>query len=230
MPKQKNIIQFSLPEDLLNKLESLKKEGESLNLTAKRLLLPLLEDDPSFTQENSYHDLCDRISQIEFFLSRLAQPPAQWTIDSLCEKIEEIETNLRSQRAFNQLVEECLEVNKFDWERQRKINEAIKDQFNFVAMLDDNEDKKDEQLSPKTSLLNEVGLNLDLDLDDDTGTDYEYDVRHYVWETIEANKNGAKHTKKDTIEHIRHFPHPLGKRWNLSGFNQALAYWGLHWY
>jgi hypothetical protein len=49
MPKQKNILQFSVPKDTLNQLETHRREGESISMCAKRLLLERLSSNTTST-------------------------------------------------------------------------------------------------------------------------------------------------------------------------------------
>jgi hypothetical protein len=57
MPKQKNIIQFSLPSDVLDQLEELKQEGESIHTCAKRLLLEQLNSSSKTNTEAENSDI-----------------------------------------------------------------------------------------------------------------------------------------------------------------------------
>lgn len=68
-----NIIQFSLPQADLKKLESLGIDGEnSLNLTAKRLLNSILNNVDLDIPEDTAKTLGDRLAQVEKMAERLA--------------------------------------------------------------------------------------------------------------------------------------------------------------
>lgn len=66
MPKQKNILQFSVPQDTLNQLENLRQDGESISMCAKRLLLESLNNSTSDQSEvNDQSDLDERVTDVE---------------------------------------------------------------------------------------------------------------------------------------------------------------------
>ena len=77
MPVSPNNLQFSLSSEYLDKLKSLSKDGESLGLTAKRILIEALDgsiggeaiikdDDSRLTALESAHQaLNDRIQAVE---------------------------------------------------------------------------------------------------------------------------------------------------------------------
>ncbi|WP_107668986.1 hypothetical protein [Cyanothece sp. BG0011] len=66
----KNTIQFSLPSDLIEKLEKLSKDNESAALCAKRLVLGILEEEKHPRQDLS--ELEERIESLEKALEQMA--------------------------------------------------------------------------------------------------------------------------------------------------------------
>lgn len=84
MPKQKNIIQFSLNEEQLGKLEALVQNNESLGLCAKRLVLEIIDPSEEITLEQA-ENLDDRLSQLEEKFSDL---------DQVCDRLFQLEHKL----------------------------------------------------------------------------------------------------------------------------------------
>jgi hypothetical protein len=134
-------------------------------------------------------------------------------------------------------LENCLmnffKSNKDDWEHQRQINDALKDQLGFMASFtEDEEVPTPHEHRMKLLEFEEIGLNLDLE-DIPQSLTIE-DLKIYLEDVIASNKNHTQKTlrqsKKETIIKISRYPHPLGKKWDNNGLNQALSYFGLHWY
>jgi len=67
MPKNPNVIQFSLPVETRSKLEAMGNEGESLSLVAKRVLLDALDGGESTISSSSP----DRLAELESKLEKL---------------------------------------------------------------------------------------------------------------------------------------------------------------
>lgn len=81
MARSKNNLTFSLPSDLIDRLEALAIEGESPALVAKRLLLEILSENQSinpFTfSGNEIQDLKDRVESLENFLCKFVNAQKQ---------------------------------------------------------------------------------------------------------------------------------------------------------
>jgi hypothetical protein len=98
MPKYDNTVQFSLPSEKLDKLRSLARDGESIGLCAKRLLLGVIDggnegeiDRPSLDQ------VIGRIESIENCLDRSFYPTEERIPDRVTaieEKLNQIEERL----------------------------------------------------------------------------------------------------------------------------------------
>lgn len=63
--KRSNLISFKLPEDLLDKLEAIQKDKESLSLVAKRIVEESIEGaKPKTTVEDRIEGIEDKIDNI----------------------------------------------------------------------------------------------------------------------------------------------------------------------
>lgn len=87
MPKQQNIIQFSLPKDLLDKLEELSSADESLNLAAKRIFLEAIGKE-TLTSPNT--NLESRIESLESSLEDFKEAVAVRFAEG-CQKMSALE-------------------------------------------------------------------------------------------------------------------------------------------
>lgn len=86
MPKHPNILQFSVPSEVLKKLSNLALEGETdengqarLSLIAKRILLNAIGPDRTMTGPIEPSDLPDRVTAIEGELRQLRETVAALT-------------------------------------------------------------------------------------------------------------------------------------------------------
>jgi len=90
MPVSPNNLQFSLSSEYLDKLKSLSKDGESLGLTAKRILIEALNDESIDGETISKDDdsrLIDLESSVQAFIQIVKNHDSQLT-DLFNETIE----------------------------------------------------------------------------------------------------------------------------------------------
>ncbi len=59
----------------------------------------------------------------------------------------------------------------------------------------------------------------------------DFDFKLFLEEVIASNEHGlhGKTTKKECIEKLRIYPHPLAKKWDNIGLNALLNYYHLRW-
>jgi hypothetical protein len=65
MPISPNNLQFSLPTDYIERLRSMSQEGESIGLTAKRIIISVLDANREEINSSQLAELVDRITAIE---------------------------------------------------------------------------------------------------------------------------------------------------------------------
>lgn len=71
MATKKNLIQFSAPQEVLDQLEALRQDGESIGLCAKRILLNALsQDDPEKDPSLENDQVEKRLKKIESTLTK----------------------------------------------------------------------------------------------------------------------------------------------------------------
>lgn len=108
MPRRPNNITISLPQEMLNKIEELAEDGESIGLCVKRLLLALLGESPSEIQieqsdvkrlDEEIKALRDRLESLEIGIEREVYQNDRLatldkTIQELSDRLEALETEM----------------------------------------------------------------------------------------------------------------------------------------
>jgi TATA-binding protein-associated factor Taf7 len=92
MPISPNNLQFSLPGEYLERLRAKSQEGESLGLTAKRLLIALLDSERQAIKGSELTDLIDRVTSIENCLDNSFYPIEE----KLTERVTALEEKVNS--------------------------------------------------------------------------------------------------------------------------------------
>jgi uncharacterized coiled-coil protein SlyX len=75
MPISPNNLQFSLPSEYIERLRAKSQEGESIGLTAKRIIIAALDADREEIHSSQLTELLDRITAIEIAIDSQQSPP-----------------------------------------------------------------------------------------------------------------------------------------------------------
>jgi uncharacterized coiled-coil protein SlyX len=94
MPISPNNLQFSLPSEYIERLRAKSHEGESIGLTAKRIIIAALDADREKINSSQLTELLDRIEALEVSICM-----RNTTFDNFNDHIAAIEVAIDSQQS-----------------------------------------------------------------------------------------------------------------------------------